>query len=111
MTRPMRQDESPNSRSRGIDGESGGKDLQTNAPALRITTGKDFLYVAQPYGGDLYILTNEDGPHFRVFKTPVTAPAREHWREIIPQSDAVLSSLHIIGGQLFGLYEQNAHSL
>ena len=87
------------------------KDVQTGAPAVRISTGKDFLYFAEPYDGDLYILTNEDGPHFRVFKTPVTAPAREHWREIIPQSDAVLSSLHIIGGQLFGLYEQNAHSL
>ena len=30
------------------------KDLQTNAPALRITTGKDFLYVAQPYDCLLY---------------------------------------------------------
>src|ERR1019366_5681690 len=70
-----------------------------------------FLYFAQPYDGDLYILTNEDSPHFRVFKTPVTTPAREHWREIIPQSDSVLKELHIIGGQLFVLYEQNAHSL
>jgi len=77
------------------------QDVQTGAPAIRISTGKDFLYFAEPYDGDLYILTNEDGPHFRVFKTPVTAPAREHWREIIPQSDAVLSSLHIIGGQTF----------
>jgi prolyl oligopeptidase len=87
------------------------QDVQTGAPAIRISTGKDFLYFAEPYDGDLYILTNEDGPHFRVFKTPVTAPAREHWREIIPQSDAVLSSLHIIGGQLFARYELNAHSL
>jgi prolyl oligopeptidase len=87
------------------------KDVQANGPAIRITTGKDFLYVAQPYDSDLYMLTNEDGPHFRVFKTPLTAPTREHWREIIPQSDAVLKELHIVGGQLFTLYEQNAHSL
>jgi prolyl oligopeptidase len=87
------------------------KDLQANAPALRITTGKDFLYFAEAYDGDLYILTNEDGPHYRVFKAPVTAPTREHWHEIVPQSDAVLKEVHIIGGQLFALYEQNAHSL
>ena len=87
------------------------KDVQANAAAVRITTGKDFLYFVQAYDGDLYILTNEDGPHFRVFKTPVTTPAREQWREIIPQSDAVLKQLHIIGGQLFALYEQDAHSL
>ena len=61
-------------------------------PQFAVTTGKDFLYFAQPYNGDLYILTNEDGPRYRVFKTPVTTPTREHWREIIPQSDAVLTA-------------------
>ena len=87
------------------------KDLQTNSAASPVATGKNFLYSAQPYNGDLYILTNEDGPHYRVFKTPVTAPTREHWREIIPQAEAVLTSLDIIGGQLFARYEKNAHSL
>ncbi len=65
----------------------------------------------QIYDGDLYILTNEDSPRYRVFKTPVTTPTREHWREIIPQTDAVLTSVQVIGGQLFARYEQNAHSL
>ena len=87
------------------------KDVQTNAAAVPVATGKNFLYFAQPYNGNLYILTNEDGPRYRVFKTSVTTPAREHWREIIPQSDAVLTSVDIIGGQLFARYEQNAHSL
>ena len=41
----------------------------------------------------------------------MTTPAREHWREIIPQSDAVLTSVDIIGGQLFARYEKNAHSV
>ena len=49
----------------------------------RITTGKEFLYFAWPYKGDLYIMTNEDGPRYRVFKTPAThagarALARDH---------------------------------
>ncbi|MGA2905015.1 MAG: prolyl oligopeptidase family serine peptidase [Candidatus Korobacteraceae bacterium] len=87
------------------------KDVQTDSVPLRITSGREFLYLAQPYNGDLYILTNEDGPRYHVFQTPVTTPTREHWREIIPQSDAVLTSLDIIGGQLFARYELNAHSL
>lgn len=86
------------------------KDLQTNAAPVQITSGKNFLYLALPYDGDLYILTNEDAPRYRVFRTAVTTPSREHWREIIPQSDAVLTELHIIGGQLFAKYESNAHS-
>ncbi len=87
------------------------KDLQSDAPPQRITSGKEFLYYVQIYDGDLYILTNEDSPRYRVFKTPVTTPTREHWQEIIPQSDAVLTSVQVIGGQLFAQYEQNAHSL
>ncbi len=87
------------------------KDLDSTEPPQRITTGKDFLYYVQIYDGDLYIVTNEDSPRYRVFKTPVTTPTREHWREIIPQTDAVLTSVQVIGGQLFAQYEQNAHSL
>jgi len=87
------------------------KVAKTNAAAFPVVIGKNFLYFAEPYNGDLYILTNEDAQRYRVFKAPLTTPTRDHWQEIIPQSDAVLSSLHIIGGQLFARYEQNAHSL
>jgi len=87
------------------------KDVQSGAPPLRITEGKEFLYSVQAYNGDLYIVTNEDSPRYRAFKTQAVTPTREHWREIIPQSDAVLTSLSLIGGQLFAGYELNAHSL
>ena len=86
-------------------------DVQAKSSPVRITTGKNFLYLVQVYDGNLYILTNEDGPRYRVMKAPVNAPSRENWREIIPQSDAVLTEMHIIGGQLFTKYEKNAHSL
>ena len=85
------------------------KDVQKNTAVVPVTSGKNFLYFVQAYNGDLYILTNEDGPHYRVFKTPVTTPAREHWHEIIPQADAVLTSVDIVGGQLFApLREERA---
>ncbi len=87
------------------------KDLQSRTPPARITSGKDFLYYVQIYNGELFILTNEDSPRYRVFTSSVNTPTREHWREIIPQSDAVLTSIQVIGGQLFARYEQNAHSI
>ena len=86
------------------------KDIHSDTEPIAVATGKDFLYSAEPYDGNLYIVTNEDAPRYRVFKVPIAMPTREHWREIIPQTDAVLSELHIIGGQLFVKYEQNAHS-
>lgn len=86
------------------------KDIQSDAPPHEVVTGKDFLYTAEPYNGYLYIVTNEDAPRSRVFKAPVATPAREHWREIIPQSEAVLAELQIIGGQILVKYERKAHS-
>jgi prolyl oligopeptidase len=87
------------------------KDVKANTPLQQITSGKEFLYYAQIYDGQLYILTNEDAPRYRLYKAPAATPTHEHWREIIPQSDSVLSSVEIIGGQLFARYEQNAHAL
>ena len=38
-------------------------------------------------------------------------PGRENWKEIIPESDAVLQNVGVLGGKLFALYEKNASSL
>ena len=35
---------------------------------------------------------------------------REAWKELIPQSDAVLQGTAVFGGKLFAQYEQNASS-
>jgi prolyl oligopeptidase len=83
---------------------------KTNAgtPPTRITTGKNFLYSGEIYNGKLYITTNEDAPRYRVFVTDVGNYEREAWKELIPQSDAVLQGVAVYGGKLFAQYEQNA---
>jgi len=86
------------------------QDLQSKKPPLEITTGKDFLYGADFFEGKLYITTNEDAPHYRVFVADATNPKRENWKEIIPQSDAVLQNAGVTGGRLLAQYEHNATS-
>ncbi len=39
-----------------------------------------------------------------------TNPKRENWKELIPQTDAVLQGLSVFGGKLFAQYEHNASS-
>ena len=75
-----------------------------------VTEGKNFIYNAEIYNGDIYIMTNEDAPRYRVFKVAAANPGRSNWKEIIPQSDAVLTATKIIGGKLFVEYEKNASS-
>ncbi|HET8892162.1 MAG TPA: prolyl oligopeptidase family serine peptidase [Candidatus Angelobacter sp.] len=88
------------------------KDLSVNGGRFqRITGGRDFLYHAKALDGQLYITTNEDAPRFRVFKAECATPERANWKEIIPESDAVIEGrATIIAGRLFVHAIKNASS-
>jgi prolyl oligopeptidase len=86
-------------------------DLKAGTPPTRVTTGKDFLYNADVVDGKVYITTNEDAPRYRVFVADAGNYDRQNWKELIPQSDAVLQEAAVFGGKLFTRYEQNASSL
>jgi len=75
-----------------------------------VATGKNFIYDAEVFAGELYITTNEDAPHYRVLKVSCSNPQRSNWKEIIPQSDAVIEETQIIGRRLFVRYTRNAVS-
>jgi prolyl oligopeptidase len=85
-------------------------DLRAGTPPARITTGKNFLYTASVYNGRLYIVTDEDAPRYRVFVTEALDYDRDDWKELIPQTGAVLQSASLWGGKIFTQYEQNATS-
>ena len=85
-------------------------DTKTDAPPTRISSGKEFLYSADAFRGNLYILTNEGAPKFHLFKTSAEHSQRENWKEIIPESAAVLKGISIFGGKIFAEYEQDASS-
>src|SRR5258707_6180965 len=85
-------------------------DLKDGTPPTSLTTGKNFLYSATIYNGKIFITTNEDAPRYRVFVADAGNYDRESWKELIPQTDAVLQSAAVWGGKLFTQYEQNASS-
>ena len=85
-------------------------DLKSDKAPIRLTTGKNFLYSADIYDGKVYITSNEDAPRYRVFVTDAGNFDREAWKEIIPQSDAVLQGAAVFGGKLVAQYEQDASS-
>jgi len=87
------------------------QDLKAGTPPVEITSGKDFLYSGEVYQNKLYITTNEDAPRSRVLVVDAANPKRENWKEIVPQSDAVLQNSAIVGGKLGAQYEKNASSL
>jgi prolyl oligopeptidase len=86
------------------------QDLKAGTPPVELTSGKEFLYSGEIFKGRLYITTNEDAPRFRVMAVDAAGARRENWKEIVPQSDAVLKGVGVYGGRLFAQYEKNASS-
>ena len=86
------------------------QDLKAGTPPVRITEGKEFLYKGEIVNGKIYITTNEDAPRYRAFAAAAESPARANWKEIIPQTDAVLQSAGVVNGMLLAQYEENATS-
>jgi prolyl oligopeptidase len=86
------------------------QDLKAGTPAVEVTQKKESLYNGEIFRGKLYISTNEDAPHFHVFVADPGNPKRENWKEIVPQSDAVLQNFSVLGEKLFLQYEKDAVS-
>jgi len=86
------------------------KETSTDSRPFPITTGKNFLYGADIYDENLYIVSNEDAPRFRVFKASLKAPKRESWNQIIAEGKSVMASADIVGGRLICHYKQDATS-
>lgn len=74
-----------------------------------VATSTDSIFIGQVFKDELYIMTNQGAPRFKVYKSRAVAPASV-WKEIIPQSASVLKSLDIVGGKLFATYEKDASS-
>ena len=85
-------------------------DLEKGTPPTAVTSGKNFLYSADIYDGKLYITTNEDAPRYHLLVADAGDYDRSHWKDLIPQSDAVLQGTAVYGRKLFTQYEQNATS-
>ena len=47
-------------------------------------------YYVDHRGGLLYVRTNSGGRNFRLVTTPVRAPGKENWKEIVPHRDDVM---------------------
>jgi len=85
-------------------------DLKAGTLPVRITEGKEALYSGDFLNGRIYITTNEDAPRYRVLVTNAANPGRQNWKEIIPQTEAVLQGAAVFGGRLLAQYEHNASS-
>lgn len=60
--------------------------------------------------GIIYLMTSVDAPNYRIVAAPVNNPRRENWREIIPESQSVISGIAMAADKLIVSYLQDASS-
>jgi prolyl oligopeptidase len=78
---------------------------------VTVVEGRGAVY--EPYvttGGELFIRTTEGAPRGRVFVARAESPTRPNWRELIPETEATLNTITIVGARLFAEYLDKASS-
>ncbi len=85
------------------------RDLQTGR-TVTVAEDGEHSYTGEMLGGTLYLLTNWEAPRYRVVAVDLGNPGREHWKDVIPESDAVIEFASVAGGRLFVGRMQDARS-
>jgi prolyl oligopeptidase len=80
-------------------------------PVVRLLDDFDATYDFVGNDGDVfYFRTDLDAPRFRLIAINVHQPARQRWREIVPQSGDVLDGVRIVHGTFVATYMHDAHT-
>ena len=59
--------------------------------------------------GTLYVLTDIDAPRYRLVAADPRDPSNiALWRDVLPESEDLLESVSVVGGQLWAIYLHNA---
>jgi prolyl oligopeptidase len=87
------------------------KDARTpGAPWTTLVAGIDASFDLEIWRDRFYIKTNDGAARYRVFEADPQQPARASWRELVPQSDATLQGMSIVGEHLILTYLRDAAS-
>ena len=76
------------------------QDLVRKGPIVPVVNDVPAAFFGQIAGDKMYLHTNWKAPKWRVLEVDLKNPARDKWREVIPESDAVLDGLALVGGKL-----------
>ena len=77
------------------------RDLLKGKQWIAIVTDIDARFRPDVARNVLYLETNWKAPNGRILKVDLKNPKQEHWREIIPESDATIVGFSAVSGRVF----------
>jgi prolyl oligopeptidase len=86
------------------------EDIEKHGPIRPLVNDIPARFFGAVGGNQVFLQTNWKAPNGRVLAADLRNPARENWREIVPESEAAIESLSLAGGRLVVKYTRNASS-
>jgi prolyl oligopeptidase len=83
------------------------KDLSRNGPIVPVVNSIRAAFLGAIAGDLMYVRTNWKAPNWRIMEVDLKDPLPDHWRELIPASDAVIDGFSLAGGKLAVRMSQN----
>jgi prolyl oligopeptidase len=81
------------------------KDLSKNTDFKVLCPGFANEYtVIDNIGDKILVMTNMDAPKYKLVLIDPAKPAKENWKEVIPQKEELLEGVTMAGGKLFAQY-------
>ncbi len=83
------------------------QDMARKGPIVPIVNDLTASFAGFVLNGKMYLRTNWKAVRGRVIEVDLKNPAREHWRELIPESEAILDGFSLVGGKIAVHLTQN----
>ncbi len=87
------------------------QDLAEKGSIKSLVNGISARFIAQAGGGRIFLETNWQAPNGRILVADLENPARDHWREVVPESDSAIESFSLAGGKIMVGYIHHASFL
>lgn len=85
------------------------KNLKKNSDWIVMEPSQDYqMDVVEVIGDKAYILTNWNAPKNRLMVADLNKPAKENWKEFIPEGKGVLKGVNFAGDKLIVTFEEDA---
>lgn len=82
---------------------------QPNSQFIQMTAdARSFYYSIETIGDKIYIYTNYKAPRNRLLVADIANPGIESWKELVSESENVLTNAEVIGGKLILTYSKDA---
>ncbi|HTC92796.1 MAG TPA: prolyl oligopeptidase family serine peptidase [Terriglobales bacterium] len=83
------------------------QDLRKKGPITPIVNDLDAKFYEEILGDRMFLRTNWKAPKWRIVEVDLRNPARNRWRETLPEGEAVLDNFSVVGGKLAVRFLQN----